>query len=223
MRSRRGAVLALILAFLVLILGFQNCAQSFSTESETFFMSMAAMGDAYKAGLEVKPILRDHCLKCHGPESKTALKDILDMDGLVRNGYVVPGSPQLSSLYLSVKNGEMPKAYSLESADQEKIENWINLLAQLDGGYGTGKGYRAIRERVLQPKCIRCHKDGNALSEVRVDTYETVMTLVVPRNPEASLLYDTIVQGRMPKGGADVTDEELALIRAWIEAGAPNN
>ncbi len=29
--------------------------------------------------------------------------------------------------------------------------------------------------------------------------------------------------GRMPLGGAPLTDEDIATIRAWIAAGAPNN
>jgi len=53
---------------------------------------------------------------------------------------------------------------------------------------------------------------------------------VVPGNPDGSLLYDKLANARpacgsrMPSGGfAYLSDEELGVVRAWIEAGALNN
>jgi mono/diheme cytochrome c family protein len=54
-------------------------------------------------------------------------------------------------------------------------------------------------------------------------------TYVVPRQPDASLLYDKISKTtptcgmRMPATGTVLTDPEIATVRAWIAAGAMNN
>ena len=54
-------------------------------------------------------------------------------------------------------------------------------------------------------------------------------TYVVPGKPEDSLLYDKVSKAmpvcglRMPASGIILDDPEIATIKAWIMAGAPNN
>ena len=46
--------------------------------------------------------------------------------------------------------------------------------------------------------------------------------IIVPGNPEGSHLYESVENGSMP-AGSSLTDQEIGVIRAWIEAGAQNN
>lgn len=54
-------------------------------------------------------------------------------------------------------------------------------------------------------------------------------TYVVPGKPDESLLYDKVSKPtpscgvRMPASGVVLEDTEIATIRAWIMAAAPNN
>jgi mono/diheme cytochrome c family protein len=87
--------------------------------------------------------------------------------------------------------------------------------------------YRDI-EPILNTSCVSCHQETMAAGGLRLDAPEHVLQggasgkAVIPRKAEQSLLYmrltDTTAK-RMPPVGM-VTDDQLALIRAWINLGA---
>lgn len=88
---------------------------------------------------------------------------------------------------------------------------------------------------IFQQRCAQCHGATDENGEVRTEVslnlieYERVMagsefgTVIEAGDPDGSFLMDMIVAGDMPEEGDRVPNEEIALIRAWIEAGAPNN
>jgi uncharacterized membrane protein len=88
---------------------------------------------------------------------------------------------------------------------------------------------------IFQQRCAKCHGATDENGEVRTEVslnlleYEKVMvgsefgTVVEAGDPDGSFLMDMIVAGDMPEEGDKVPEEEIALIRAWIEAGAQNN
>jgi hypothetical protein len=92
--------------------------------------------------------------------------------------------------------------------------------------------------------CVTCHTDqgrtpaGNL--NLRADPYSALVNktssgkpgavLVVPGNPEASYLLEKLEGGssiaglRMPRNGPPfLTDGQIAVIRRWIEIGAPRD
>jgi len=87
--------------------------------------------------------------------------------------------------------------------------------------------YRDI-EPILNANCVPCHQETMAAGGLRLDAPEHVLQggasgkAVIPKSAERSLLYirltDTTAK-RMPPVGM-VTEEQLALIRAWINLGA---
>lgn len=87
---------------------------------------------------------------------------------------------------------------------------------------------------IFQQRCVKCHgaegEDGiRAEAGLMLLTWEQVMagsefgTVVEAGDPDKSYLLEMIVEGDMPEEGDPVPDEEIAVIRAWIEAGALNN
>lgn len=82
----------------------------------------------------------------------------------------------------------------------------------------SGSWFATIQGTILQPKCVGCHSDT-------LSSYSAVMRsgFVVPGNPEASELYQSVISGRMPKGASRLADAEIGLIEKWIRAGAPEN
>ncbi len=87
--------------------------------------------------------------------------------------------------------------------------------------------YRDI-EPILNANCVGCHQAAMAAGGLRLDAPESLLQggasgpAVIPRKAQRSLLYtrltDTTAK-RMPPVGM-VTEEQLALIRAWINLGA---
>ena len=87
--------------------------------------------------------------------------------------------------------------------------------------------YRDI-EPILNASCATCHQASMAAGGLRVDAPESLLQggasgkAVVPGKAERSLLYTRLTvttDKRMPPVGV-LTEEQLALIRAWINLGA---
>jgi hypothetical protein len=93
---------------------------------------------------------------------------------------------------------------------------------------------REIRP-ILSDSCFQCHGPDSStrMAGLRLDLKDTVFAVrphgapVVPRQPEASLLYQRIsaptAARRMPPERAhkDLTPQQIALLKRWIEQGAP--
>ncbi len=68
----------------------------------------------------------------------------------------------------------------------------------------------------------RCHGSNPGAGQVNLTTYNKLKVIAT-----SGQLYGSISHAsgysRMPDGGGKLTDPELALIKKWIDAGAPNN
>ncbi len=72
--------------------------------------------------------------------------------------------------------------------------------------------------------CLDCHNPQKVRkSKVDLTTYTTAMKDVRAGDIDSSKLIKMIVNGKMPpkKSGKHVSDEDLATLKAWIAAGAP--
>jgi len=77
---------------------------------------------------------------------------------------------------------------------------------------------------MLQSRCSSCHGNAGGFS---VASYEDICTtgnnypgVVVPHHHANSLLWQKVDSGDMPLGSNDLTDDEIEMIRAWIDDGA---
>ena len=102
-----------------------------------------------------------------------------------------------------------------------------------------------IQQQILTPACVPCHTDegrtpsgglnlksGTAFSQLVnvTSTGKAGAVRVIPGDPSGSYLIQKlegaadIVGLRMPRNGPPyLTDAQVALIRQWIQNGAPNN
>lgn len=106
----------------------------------------------------------------------------------------------------------------------------FTLLASLTAA-GTAAGAvdfnRDVRP-ILSDKCYHCHGPDAQAREagLRLDRRETALHVIVPGQPEASLLHQRIVavdrDERMPPREApkQLTEREIDTLRRWIEEGA---
>jgi len=102
-----------------------------------------------------------------------------------------------------------------------------------------------IQAQILTPACVPCHTDEGRTPSAGMNlktgvAYASLVnvasngkpgaTRVIPGNPSGSYLVQKlegaadIVGLRMPRNGPPyLTDAQVALIRLWIQNGAPNN
>lgn len=78
--------------------------------------------------------------------------------------------------------------------------------------------------RILQNRCVECHRDGE-IAPFALDDYDEVVGW-------AEMIQEVVHEGRMPpwhasadsgpfENGRQLTVEEKGLIKAWVDAGAP--
>ncbi len=84
---------------------------------------------------------------------------------------------------------------------------------------------------ILSTHCWKCHGIATRMSELQLDSREAALRggasgapAIVPGDPAASALIARVAHvrssERMPPGGQPLSEEQIALIRRWIESGA---
>lgn len=100
----------------------------------------------------------------------------------------------------------------------------------------TSITYSGTIQPIFNARCVSCHSASVPQSGVTLVSYAATMAsrgtqynalIVLPNNADGSALYDKLLGSpqfgsRMPQGGS-LTSQQIANIRAWINAGAPNN
>jgi hypothetical protein len=101
-------------------------------------------------------------------------------------------------------------------------------------------GEKLVFANLIQPifaaKCNKCHGEEKQKGDLRLDTYEATMAggsesaekknNIVPGKPADSLSYQLVISAEdedmhMPPEGKDqLTKEEIAIFKWWIEQGA---
>jgi mono/diheme cytochrome c family protein len=90
-------------------------------------------------------------------------------------------------------------------------------------------GYTRQVAPIFQAKCSECHGATTKEAGLDLSSYESAMkgseygTVIEAGDAAASLIIEMVVAGEMPQDADPLPAEEIALIRAWIEAGATNN
>ncbi len=87
---------------------------------------------------------------------------------------------------------------------------------------GNMASYSYISVNITGPNCLDCHGGNLTAAGVSYANYNATRGTVSANNPNGSALYTSIVNGRMPPG-VQLSAQQSGAIRAWIEAGAPNN
>ncbi len=84
---------------------------------------------------------------------------------------------------------------------------------------------------ILSENCYKCHGPDNQESGLRLDKKETALKggdrgkVILPGKASESILFRAINGGgedvpRMPRNGEPLSNEQVAVIRSWIEQGA---
>lgn len=85
---------------------------------------------------------------------------------------------------------------------------------------------------IFQQSCFACHSQDDMNSDLALDSYGAVMSggaggeIVAAGDPDGSRLWALVTHAdspEMPPGGDKLPDDQLALIRAWIDGGLLEN
>lgn len=105
--------------------------------------------------------------------------------------------------------------------------NEVELVALEDA-----EVFQHLVQPILEAKCIACHKEGKIKGELRMDQLAGLQKggkngpFVIPGEMEKSLLIQRInlpkeeKEHMPPKNKAQLTDEEIEILEAWVAAGA---
>jgi hypothetical protein len=77
---------------------------------------------------------------------------------------------------------------------------------------------------ILTARCTGCHNARMQQGGLTLEKHAGVMKVVTPGNSRASLLMQRVTgqkPPRMPLGAEPLAESEIAILRAWIDAGAP--
>jgi len=93
---------------------------------------------------------------------------------------------------------------------------------------GAAPTFTQVYDGILVVYCAgsACHNPGTAHNvsfASKSSAYTAVRNQVTPGNGASSSFYSLVNTGRMPEGQAKLSATNLALIKAWIDAGALNN
>ncbi len=109
----------------------------------------------------------------------------------------------------------------------------LTALAALaaDAPKATAKpkvNYQDNVSAIFQSRCNSCHNDDKQKGGLALETYGATMQggssgqVIEPGDPEGSHLWKLVTQAeepKMPPKSPKIPDAELAIIKAWIEAG----
>ena len=196
---------------------------------------------------DIAPILKQHCVVCHGENAPQAEFDVRTREALLAGGTsgpaLVPGTPSESLLLQKIASGAMPMGGTrLAPGEVDLVRRWIEGGALLEGenagraaaGVQESPDPRKIIATTINVKCLLCH--GRRRQEGGLDLRTRASALkggvsgpaIVPGDPDASLVIRRIAAEEMPPeqhqarlSYRPVTSTELQQMRRWITEGAP--
>lgn len=82
--------------------------------------------------------------------------------------------------------------------------------------------YSAVVAPIMTANCNGCHSTASPSGNISTDNHTGLSTIALNGKLWGAVSHASGYSA-MPKGGNKLTNCELAKIRIWIQAGAPNN
>ncbi len=183
----------------------------------------AEIGSAHKGSAKAF-----YCTGCHGYNGMgtNTLAGLAGRDG----------AELLAELETFKKKKSSIMGLQLAKFSDEDLKDLAAYFASLKkSGRGEASYARDI-EPVIQWRCVSCHAvggEGSDKSGLNLTSYDALMAgtsqggnLIVPGSPTTSSFMVMVTRKdhlRMPFGAPPLSDDEVRVIKAWIEQGAKNN
>lgn len=82
--------------------------------------------------------------------------------------------------------------------------------------------YSGTVEPIINQYCVSCHLSANPSGQITLDSYSSVKVQADNGKLFGSINHDG-GYSPMPKDGNKLSDCQISQIKAWIDAGSPNN
>lgn len=226
---------SLIICLCIVIVSFQNCSGGQHSNSSDFTQTTVDIGALQAAAVGV---LSTQCASCHSPDSgvDSNIENILDIQQLLLNEYIVAGQPQNSPIYVSAVDGIMPhESDDLSPLEIDSLRDWIIALGDPAVGAGiilppvfdedgnvVSSEFQAVNS-IIQSRCLSCHNGGNPAGGLNLSGFTNVVASVAPGNATGSLLYQSVINDISPMPPSPqprLSNGDRAIIRNWINNGA---
>lgn len=185
---------------------------------------------------DLRPILRAHCISCHGPEQKLGGLDLSSLSGLKRGGVSgplwIPGRPDASLLLRRLRGLDgkpaMPMGFQpLPAATIAKFGQWVGEGARLDE-----PGPIFVRDvlPILRAHCSSCHAGPDPRAGLDLSSAEGLRRggvsgpALIPGDSQRSLILKRLRgedgKPRMPMGFQPLSPRQMATLENWVRTGA---
>ncbi len=178
---------------------------------------------------ELQPVFEQACGQCHSAAASTVGLNVTEYDALLAgsdDGPVIePGAPEDSLILDVLAGGHFGE---LTEEQMALLEAWIAAgapegeAASEPEATEAGDATYADIQPALEEACGQCHGDA-ATKGLNVTEYDALLAgsddgpVIEPGAPEDSLILDVLAGGHF----GELTEEQMALLEAWIAAGAP--
>lgn len=187
---------------------------------------------------DIEPLFERHCWSCHGdPTRANAPFSLVTYEQAVARRDAIRRTV--------VELGSMPKTGPLPDRERALVDAWIaggtpRGEPPADAGPPADMGPPPDQPTwddpiagIFAEHCTACHAGAEPFGGLDLSSYEGFRTggfsgdLTGGGDPDRSLLIDRLRARRglplMPQGGPMLPEETIALIEAWIAAGAPES
>jgi len=173
---------------------------------------------------DVAPVIQEKCGTCHSTPDMTGLAMDTYANILAggKNGpVIVPGDSANSTLSAVQVAGGHPGMLAPE--ELALVQEWIDAGAveSAESPSASGPLWDEV-EPLIEAKCAACHSTPD-MTGLALDTYANALAggkngpVVVPGDSANSIIYTLQAAGGHP---GTFSPDELAILQAWIDAGA---
>ncbi|HVF81373.1 MAG TPA: c-type cytochrome domain-containing protein [Flavisolibacter sp.] len=184
---------------------------------------------------QVLPIFISNCALsgCHNAVSRQGGVVLTDYTTITTTGDVKAGQPNSSKIWERItetdpsKRMPRPPRNPLSQPQKDIIFKWIsqgakNNSCQSSVCDSTNVTFSGTIRSIMNNKCLGCHSSSAPQGGINYTAYAGVKAKV-----DDGRLWGAINHlpgfSPMPKGGAKLSDCEIAQFKKWVDAGAPNN
>ena len=190
--------------------------------------------DSIYFNLQVLPILVSNCAMngCHSAASAMDGVILSSYQSVMASGIVTPGNPGNSDLYEVLvetdPDDRMPPNGPLSNQQIQLIQTWIaqgalNLSCDDNNGCDTlNVTWSATVRPIIQSYCQGCHSGSAPSGGVSLDNYAAVSNSAFNGSLLGSVQHSN-GWTPMPYQSNQLSSCDIAKIRIWVNAGAPNN
>jgi len=184
------------------------------------FAPRAQAASAISFNEQIRPLLNEHCIKCHGGVKEAGDLDLLFRDAALHGGKsglpaIVPGKPEASEMIARLtttnEDDRMPKkADPLKPEQIELLKQWITSGARWEEHWayvppqGTGQSIDAIVQRRLAKEHLSLSPEADRWTLARRSAFDLTG---LPPSPEAVAAF---VKDRAPDAYERWIDQLLA-------------